>query len=129
MPLPFSGLDGATLTNAPNAGAIFSPHASPSRQRDAKGLTADAILASLRQRLSVIEDAFVITIAPPPVAGIGNAGGFKMMLQDEAGAWAGCVAGRRAGTGSQGQRHTGPGRRVQPVQRGVRPPCSPTSTG
>ena len=80
----FSGLDGATLTNAPNAGAIFTPM-KPFAEREAQGLTANAILASLRQRLSVIEDAFVITIAPPPVAGIGNAGGFKMMLQDQAG--------------------------------------------
>ena len=82
--VPFAGFDGATFTNAPNAGAIFSPM-KPFEERDAQGLTANAILASLRQRLSVIEDAFVITIAPPPVAGIGNAGGFKMMLQDEAG--------------------------------------------
>ena len=80
----FAGFDGATFTNAPNAGAIFSPM-KPFEEREAQGLTANAILASLRQRLSVIEDAFVITIAPPPVAGIGNAGGFKMMLQDEAG--------------------------------------------
>ena len=34
----------------------------------------------------MIEDAFIITIAPPPVSGIGNAGGFKMMLQDQNGA-------------------------------------------
>ncbi len=80
----FSGLDGATLTNAPNAGAIFTPM-KPFAEREAQGLSANAILASLRQRLSTIEDAFVITIAPPPVAGIGNAGGFKMMLQDQAG--------------------------------------------
>ncbi len=82
--VPFAGFDGATFTNAPNAGAIFSPM-KPFEEREAEGLTANAILASLRQRLSVIEDAFVITIAPPPVAGIGNAGGFKMMLQDEQG--------------------------------------------
>ena len=80
----FSGLDGATLTNAPNAGAIFTPM-QPFAVRDPKGLTADVILASLRQRLATIEDAFIITIAPPPVSGIGNAGGFKMMLQDEGG--------------------------------------------
>ncbi len=80
----FSGLDGATLTNAPNAGAIFSA-LQPFEQRDAHGLTSDVILASLRQRLFGIEDAFVITIAPPPVAGIGNAGGFKMMIQDQQG--------------------------------------------
>jgi HAE1 family hydrophobic/amphiphilic exporter-1 len=80
----FSGLEGATLTNAPNAGAIFTPM-TPFEERDKQGLTADVILASLRQRLSGIQDAFIITIAPPPVSGIGNAGGFKMMLQDEQG--------------------------------------------
>ena len=80
----FSGLDGATLTNASNAGAIFSG-LKPFAVRDAQGLGADAILASLRRRLSSIQGAFVITIAPPPVAGIGSAGGFKMMVQDQAG--------------------------------------------
>jgi multidrug efflux pump subunit AcrB len=33
----------------------------------------------------VIRDAYVLTIPPPPVQGIGNAGGFKMMVQDRAG--------------------------------------------
>ncbi len=33
----------------------------------------------------MIQDAYVLTIPPPPVQGIGNAGGFKMMLQDRAG--------------------------------------------
>ena len=80
----FSGLDGATLTNAPNAGAIFSS-LKPFAERDAQGLNANVILASLRRRLSSIQDAFVITIAPPPVAGIGNAGGFKMLVQDRQG--------------------------------------------
>jgi multidrug efflux pump subunit AcrB len=42
-------------------------------------------VADLRERLSVIQDAYVLTIPPPPVQGIGNAGGFKMMLEDRAG--------------------------------------------
>jgi HAE1 family hydrophobic/amphiphilic exporter-1 len=83
--VPFAGFDGATFTNAPNAGAIFSG-LEPFEQRDAKGLSADAILASLRQRLASIQDAFIITIPPPPVNGIGTAGGFKMMVQDRQGA-------------------------------------------
>jgi multidrug efflux pump subunit AcrB len=33
----------------------------------------------------VIQDAYVLTIPPPPVQGLGTAGGFKMMLQDQAG--------------------------------------------
>ena len=43
------------------------------------------MLADLRKRLSAIQEAYVLTIPPPPVQGIGNAGGFKMMLQDRAG--------------------------------------------
>ena len=80
----FSGFDGATFTNASNAGAIFTP-LDPFEERIAKGQNAASILNDLRQRLSAIQDAFVITIPPPPVAGIGTAGGFKMMLQDRDG--------------------------------------------
>jgi HAE1 family hydrophobic/amphiphilic exporter-1 len=82
--VPFAGFDGATFTNAPNAGAIFSGLA-PFAERHAKGQSADALLAELRKRLGVIQEAFIITIPPPPVRGIGTAGGFKMMVQDKRG--------------------------------------------
>src|SRR6202011_5279128 len=81
---PFAGLDATTFTIASNAGTIFS--GLPSLyNHEIKGLTAATVLADLRRRLSVIQDAYVLTIPPPPVQGIGNAGGFKMMLQDRAG--------------------------------------------
>jgi HAE1 family hydrophobic/amphiphilic exporter-1 len=57
----------------------------PFDERVRKGLTADKILANLRARLSSIQDAFIIVIPPPPVRGIGTAGGFKMMIQDKRG--------------------------------------------
>jgi HAE1 family hydrophobic/amphiphilic exporter-1 len=82
--VPFAGFDGATFTNAPNAGAIFSGLA-PFAERERQGLRATHILADLYRRLGSIQDAFIITIAPPPVRGIGTAGGFKMMLQDRQG--------------------------------------------
>ena len=78
----FAGLDGATLTLASNEGAIFSVF-KPFEERDAQGLTADVVLASINKRLAKIDGAFVITILPPPINGIGNAGGFKMMLEDK----------------------------------------------
>jgi multidrug efflux pump len=81
---PFAGLDATTFTIASNAGTIFS--GLPSLyNHEVKGLTAASVLADLRKRLSVIQEAYVLTIPPPPVQGIGNAGGFKMMLQDRAG--------------------------------------------
>ena len=57
----------------------------PFDERAARGLSADRILADLRKRLAAIQDAFIITISPPPVRGIGTAGGFKMMVQDKRG--------------------------------------------
>src|SRR3984893_14974546 len=81
---PFAGLDATTFTVASNAGTIFS--GLPSLyNHEVKGVTAASVLADLRKRLSVIQEAYVLTIPPPPVQGIGNAGGFKMMLQDRAG--------------------------------------------
>ena len=81
---PFAGLDATTFTVSSNSGTIFS--ALPSLyNHDLPGVTANSVLADLRQRLSVIEEAYVLTIPPPPVQGLGNSGGFKMMLEDRAG--------------------------------------------
>ncbi|RAU20123.1 hydrophobe/amphiphile efflux-1 family RND transporter [Paramagnetospirillum kuznetsovii] len=80
----FAGLDGATFTNASNGAAIFTP-LKPFEERYAQGLSSTVITADLRKRLGAIQEAFIITIAPPPVRGIGTAGGFKMMLQDKGG--------------------------------------------
>jgi hydrophobe/amphiphile efflux-1 (HAE1) family protein len=81
---PFVGLDATTLTVASNSGTIFSSlpslyhHSMP-------GVTANTVLAYLHKRLSMIKEAYVLTIPPPPVQGLGNSGGFKMMLEDRAG--------------------------------------------
>jgi hydrophobe/amphiphile efflux-1 (HAE1) family protein len=81
---PFAGLDATTFTVASNAATIFS--GLPSLyDHDLPGVTASSVLADLRKRLSVINDAYVLTIPPPPVQGLGSAGGFKMMLEDRAG--------------------------------------------
>ena len=82
--IEFAGFDGATFTNASNVGAIFTDLA-PFPERVAKGLSAARITADLRTRLAAIQDAFIIVIPPPPVRGIGTAGGFKMMVQDKRG--------------------------------------------
>ena len=81
---PFAGLDATTFTVASNAATIFS--GLPSLyNHDLPGLTASSVLADLRRRLSVINDAYVLTIPPPPVQGLGSTGGFKMMLEDRGG--------------------------------------------
>ncbi|WP_158742988.1 efflux RND transporter permease subunit [Acidisphaera sp. L21] len=81
---PFAGLDATTSTVASNSGTIFS--GLPSLYNHSlPGVNANTVLADLRKRLSVIKDAFVLTIPPPPVQGLGSAGGFKMMLEDRSG--------------------------------------------
>jgi HAE1 family hydrophobic/amphiphilic exporter-1 len=80
----FAGFDGATFTNAPHAGAIFVV-LDPFDQRVEAGLSDQAVLGSLWGRLGAIQEAFIITIQPPPVRGIGTGGGFKMIVQDRAG--------------------------------------------
>jgi hydrophobe/amphiphile efflux-1 (HAE1) family protein len=80
---PFAGLDATTFTVASNAATIFS--GLPSLyDHDLQGVTANTVLADLRKRLSVINDAHVVTIPPPPVQGLGSAGGFKLVLEDRA---------------------------------------------
>ena len=77
----FAGLDATTFTDASNNATVFAKLA-PFEERGPKGLTAPKILSDLRRRLSVIRGANVLAIAPPPVQGIGSAGGFKMMVED-----------------------------------------------
>jgi hydrophobe/amphiphile efflux-1 (HAE1) family protein len=81
---PFAGLDATTNTVASNSGTIFS--GLPSLyNHELPGVTANTVLADLGQRLSIIKDAHVVTIPPPPVQGLGSAGGFKLMLEDRGG--------------------------------------------
>jgi len=82
--VPIVGLDGSTFTVAPNSAVVFST-LEPFRERARKGLQGPQVAALLNQRLAAIQDAFIISVAPPPVRGIGNAGGFKMMVQDRRG--------------------------------------------
>ncbi len=77
----FAGFDGATFTNAPNAGAIFVPM-KDFAERARRGASAQRVLGELQGRLFAIEEAFIFIIAPPPVRGIGNGGGWKLYVQD-----------------------------------------------
>lgn len=81
----FAGFDGATRTNAPNAGAIFVP-LKPYEERAAMGRTIDQTVAEAQRRLGGIQEAMAFVIPPPPVRGIGTGGGWKLYVQDRAGA-------------------------------------------
>jgi hydrophobe/amphiphile efflux-1 (HAE1) family protein len=77
----FAGFNGATFTNASNSGVIFTPF-EPFEERLKSGRSANAIIGDLYMKLQSIQEAFVIAIPPPAIAGIGNGGGFKMQLMD-----------------------------------------------
>jgi len=79
--VPIVGLDGATFTTAPNAAVVFTP-LDPFKERAEKGQSAQALIGSLNKQFASIEEAFVISVSPPPVRGIGTTGGFKMEVQD-----------------------------------------------
>ena len=80
----FAGLDGATFTNASNAGIIFTPLL-PFEERLAKGLPANDIKQRAQQALGQIEEAVAFMVTPPSVRGLGLAGGWKLYLKDQNG--------------------------------------------
>ncbi len=79
------GFNGATFTNAPNSGAIFLTLDPWEERAHDPRKSAAAITGALFGKLAAIQDALIFVVQPPPVAGIGNAGGFRMMIEDRAG--------------------------------------------
>jgi multidrug efflux pump len=79
----FSALDG---TNRNNAVTTFLPLAPFEERIKDPSLNGFAIMAAVRQKFAGIQDARVLVFPPPPVRGIGNAGGFKIQIQDRRGA-------------------------------------------
>ena len=79
------GFSGATFTNAPNAGAAFLVLDTFENRAKDPNQSAAAIQRALFAKLSSIQEASVFVVAPPPVAGIGNAGGFRMIVEDRSG--------------------------------------------
>ncbi|MEO8464531.1 MAG: efflux RND transporter permease subunit [Gammaproteobacteria bacterium] len=80
----YAGMDPGTFSNATNAGQIFAIF-DPFEVRLPKGQTLPVIAAELRKRLSVITAAEIRVVNPASVRGMGNAGGFQMMVEDRGG--------------------------------------------
>ncbi|MAZ28659.1 MAG: hydrophobe/amphiphile efflux-1 family RND transporter [Cytophagaceae bacterium] len=79
----FTGFDAASFTNASNAAAVFLA-LEDFDVRTEKGLDYEELLGTVRAKFAQVDDAIVLVIPPPSVRGIGNAGGFRMMVQDRA---------------------------------------------
>lgn len=80
------GFSGATRVNASNAGAVFivlKPF--EERSRD-PAQSAKGIQSALLAKFSAIQEGMVLVVSPPPVRGLGSAGGFRMMVENRSGA-------------------------------------------
>ncbi len=77
----FSGFDGASGTQASNAGAAYVVF-DPFEERAGTDRTELNIENDMRAALADMDEAFVFVIPPPVIQGIGNGGGYRMIVQD-----------------------------------------------
>ncbi len=87
----FIGFSGATRTNASNAGAVFVTLKPFEERAKDPNQSATAIQKAMLAKFAAIQDALVLVVVPPPVRGIGSAGGFRMMVQDRNAAGSGAL--------------------------------------
>ena len=77
-----SGYSSVLAANQPNVGAAFIiPESFAARTGDPTK-TANALMATLRKKYSAIQEARITVLPPPSLRGLGNAGGFKLQIQD-----------------------------------------------
>jgi multidrug efflux pump len=80
-----TGFNLLTGTNQTNTGTMFLPL----KKFDERAGKADESATALTERLtgefSKIQEGFSLVLSPPPVRGIGQAGGFKMQVEDRSG--------------------------------------------
>ncbi|NDB77433.1 MAG: efflux RND transporter permease subunit, partial [Verrucomicrobia bacterium] len=80
----FPGLSISGFSVAPNAGIVFFC-LKPFDQRKTPDMTGEAIAGALNAQFAGITEAFVLSVPPPPVNGLGTIGGFKLYVEDRAG--------------------------------------------
>jgi multidrug efflux pump len=80
----FPGLSINGFTNSSNSGIVFVT-LKPFDERKDPTLSAGAIAKQLNGKFAAIQEAFIAMFPPPPVAGLGTIGGFKLQIEDRAG--------------------------------------------
>jgi len=74
------GLSILDFANVPNFSATFVVYKDWKHRGAA--LTQDRIVAKLNRELAGIQEALAFVVIPPPIRGLGQTGGFQMMVQD-----------------------------------------------
>jgi gold/copper resistance efflux pump len=77
----FPGISINGFVNSPNTAVIFTM-LDPFEQRRDPDLSAGAIAGALNGRFQAVDEGFIAMFPPPPVPGLGQAGGFKLQIQD-----------------------------------------------
>ncbi|PLC02662.1 multidrug efflux RND transporter permease subunit [Variovorax sp. RO1] len=81
--IAFPGLSINGFTNSSNSGIVFAT-LKPFDQRKREDQSGGAVAGQLNGAFSSIQDAFIVMFPPPPVAGLGTTGGFKLQIEDRA---------------------------------------------
>ena len=81
--ISFPGLSINGFTNSSNSGVVFVT-LKPFDERKRVDQSGGAVAGQLNQQFASIQDAFIVMFPPPPVAGLGTTGGFKMQIEDRA---------------------------------------------
>jgi multidrug efflux pump len=76
-----SGYSSVLQANQPNVGAAFLVLDKFEKRKD-PNLRGEKLLAKIRKELSVVQEGRVLVLPPPSLRGLGNAGGFKLQVQD-----------------------------------------------
>ena len=77
----YSLLDGAGMSNGAAIWVVFDDFAS----RIPEGLTMQKLLQQMQLAGSMVQEAIVMAFPPPPIMGLGNTGGFQLMVEDREG--------------------------------------------
>jgi len=80
----FPGLSIAGFSAAPNEGIVFFG-LSAFEKRTTPDLSKNAILGRVNGAIQQIQGARMFVVPPPAVEGLGNAGGFKLQVEDRSG--------------------------------------------
>ena len=76
-----SGYSSVLQANQPNVGAAFLVFDAFDKRHD-PAVKGEGLLAVIRKKFSTIQEGRVLVLPPPPLRGLGNAGGFKIQVQD-----------------------------------------------
>ncbi|MCG8567308.1 MAG: multidrug efflux RND transporter permease subunit [Desulfobacterales bacterium] len=76
-----SGLSLLNQANVSSAGAVWITFEDWDKRLE-QGLSQEAIFGQLWGISARIQEAFIFPLAPPPIMGLGSAGGFEMQIQD-----------------------------------------------